>query len=77
MALVRTSIGGDLVLVPLVVLQAEMGILKAIDVAAVVSVLRDQAEALVQYTVPAVGTVILATTGAVRVVLITTSFERD
>lgn len=58
----------------LVVLQAEMDILKAIDVVAV-SVLRDQAEALVQYTVPAVGTVIRATTGAARVVLITISFE--
>jgi len=67
---------GDLVLVLLVVLQAETGALRATDVAEV-SVLRNQAEALVQCTVPAEGTVIHAITGEARAVPITTSFDRD
>src|SRR5450830_1584295 len=74
--LVRTSIVGDLALVLLVVLQAERGVLRATDVVEV-SVLRDQAEALVQYTVPAEGTVTRAITGEARAAPTTTSFDRD
>ena len=74
--LVRTSIAEDLVPVLLVVLQAEMGDLRVIDVVGV-SVLRDQAEALVQCTVPVEGTVIRAITGEARAVPTTTSFDRD
>ena len=76
MALVRTSIAGDLVLVLLVVLQAETGVLTAIDVVGV-SVLRDQAEPPVQCIAPVEGTVIRAITGAARAVPTTTSFDRD
>jgi hypothetical protein len=65
----------DLVLVLLVVLQAETGTPRVTDMVEV-SVLRDQAEALVQCTVPAEGTVIRAITGAAKVVPTTTSFDR-
>jgi len=74
--LVRTSIVGDLVLVLLVVLQAEMGAPRVTDVVEV-SVPRDQAEAPAQCTVPVEDTVILAITGAARAVPTTTSFDRD
>jgi len=42
-----------------------------------VSVLRDQAEALVQYTVPAEGTVTRAITEEARAAPTITSFDRD
>jgi hypothetical protein len=70
------SIVGDLVLVLLVVLQAETDVLRVTDVAGV-SVLRDQAAAPVLCIVPAVGTVIRAITGAARAVPTTTSFDLD
>ncbi|MCX6086231.1 MAG: hypothetical protein NTW63_00535, partial [Caldiserica bacterium] len=72
----RTSIVGDLAPVLLVVLQAEMGVLRATSVVEV-SVPRDQVEAPVQCTAPVVGTVIRAITGAARAVPTTTSVGRD